>query len=125
MKTKFFFAAVIVFINSALSVAPAQTNAPTMKAVVLNEYGGREVLKYQDAPRPEPKEDEILVRVIAAAVNPVDTYVRQGMFGRRALDNGPAILGYDIAGVVEKTGANAKKFKPGDTVYSYLSVQRG
>ena len=96
-----------------------------MKAIVVHEFGGPEVLKYEDAPRPEPKEDEILVRVIAAAVNPVDTYVRQGMFGRRALDNGPAILGYDIAGVVEKTGPNAKKLKPGDTVYSYLSVQRG
>src|SRR5438552_12710406 len=125
MKNRLFLTAVAVFINSALNFASAQTNASTMKAVVVNEWGGPEVLKYQDAPRPEPKEDEILVRVIAAAVNPVDTYVRQGMFGRRALDNGPAILGYDIAGVVEKTGANAKKFKPGDTVYSYLSVQRG
>jgi NADPH:quinone reductase-like Zn-dependent oxidoreductase len=125
MKNKLFFAAVIFLANSAFSVASAQSNAPTMKAVVMNEYGGPEVLKYQDAPKPEPKDDEILVRVIAAAVNPVDTYVRQGKFGRRALDNGPAILGYDIAGVVEKTGANARKFKKGDAVYCYLSVMRG
>ena len=109
----------------ALSAAIAQTNQATMKAVVVNEYGGPEVLKYQDAPRPEPKEDEILVRVIAAAVNPVDSYVRQGMFAKRGLDNRPAIIGYDISGVVEKTGANAKKFKAGDKVYSYLSVMRG
>ena len=125
MKNKLFLTAVTVFINSALNFASAQTNAPTMKAVVVNEWGGPEVLKYQDAPRPEPKEDEILVRVVAAAVNPVDTYVRQGMFAKRGMDNRPAILGYDIAGVVEKTGANAKKFKPGDAVYSYLSVMRG
>lgn len=125
MKSHFFLAIVIIFINSALKVAPAQTNAPTMKAIVLNEYGGREVLKYQDVPRPEPKEDEILVRVIAAAINPVDTYVRQGMFGKRAIGNSSTILGYDIAGVVEKTGANAKKFKKGDAIYCYLSVMRG
>src|SRR5438445_9870619 len=109
----------------ALSATIAQTNNATMKAVVVNEYGGPEVLKYQDAPRPEPKEDEILVRVMAAAVNPVDSYVRQGMFAKRGLDNRPAIIGYDISGVVEKTGANAKKFKAGDKVYSYLSVMRG
>src|SRR5438445_1277575 len=109
----------------ALSATIAQTNNATMKAVVVNEYGGPEVLKYQDAPRPEPKDDEILVRVMAAAVNPVDSYVRQGMFAKRGLDNRPAIIGYDIAGVVEKSGANAKKFKTGDAVYSYLSVMRG
>src|ERR1700719_1142958 len=125
MRTKFFVAVVVALIGEAFNLAVAQTDAATMKAVVVNEYGGPEVLKYQDAPKPEPKDDEILVRVIAAAVNPVDTYVRQGMFGRRALDNGPAILGYDIAGVVEKAGANAKRFKKGDAVYCYLSVMRG
>ncbi|PYL30279.1 MAG: NADP-dependent oxidoreductase, partial [Verrucomicrobia bacterium] len=49
-----------------------------MKAVFVHEFGGPEVLKYEDAPRPEPKDDEILVRVIAAGVNPVDAYARQG-----------------------------------------------
>ena len=125
MRTKFFLALVSALIGGALNFAIGQTNQPMMKAVVINEYGGPEVLKYQDAPQPEPKDDEILVRVIAAAVNPVDTYVRQGMFGKRALDNGPAILGYDITGVVEKTGANIKRFKTGDAVYCYLSVMRG
>jgi NADPH:quinone reductase-like Zn-dependent oxidoreductase len=125
MRTKFFLGVVAAVIGEAFNLAVAQTDPAMMKAVVVNEYGGPEVLKYQDAPKPEPKDDEILVRVIAAAVNPVDTYVRQGMFGRRALDNGPAVLGYDIAGVVEKTGANAKKFKKGDAVYCYLSVMRG
>ena len=107
----------------AFGIASGQTNPTMMKAVVANEYGGPEVLKYQDAPRPEPKSDEILVRVIAAAVNPVDTYVRQGKF--RGPGNPPLIIGYDIAGVVEKTGPEAKRFKPGDAVYCYLSVMRG
>jgi NADPH:quinone reductase-like Zn-dependent oxidoreductase len=115
----------LILSAGALSATIAQTNNATMKAVVVNEYGGPEVLKYQDAPRPEPKEDEILVRVIAAAVNPVDSYVRQGMFAKRGLDNRPAIIGYDISGVVEKTGAKIAKFKKGDAVYCYLSVMRG
>src|SRR6266446_2662905 len=106
-------------------IAAAQAANAVMKAMVVHEFGGPEVMKYEDAPRPEPKDDEILVRVMAAAVNPVDTYVRQGMFAKRGLDNRPAIIGYDIAGIVEKTGANAKKFKPGDAVYCYLSVMRG
>jgi NADPH:quinone reductase-like Zn-dependent oxidoreductase len=110
---------------AALSLGVAQTNQSMMKAVVLNDYGGPEVLKYQDAPRPEPKNDEILIHVMAAAVNPVDSYVRQGMFAKRGLDNRPLIIGSDSAGVVEKTGADVKKFKTGDKVYAYLSVTRG
>ena len=125
MKNKFFSAIVLVGVGGALGIAVAQTSPPMMKAVFVHEFGGPEVLKYEDAPRPEPKDDEILVRVIAAGVNPVDAYARQGMLAKRGLDNRPSIIGYDIAGVVEKTGANAKKFKTGDAVYSYLSVMRG
>lgn len=125
MKNKLFLGFVFLAINGALNFAAAQINPAMMKAVVVNQYGGPEVLKYQDAPRPEPKADEILVHVMAAAINPVDSYVRQGMLAKRGLDNRPAIIGYDIAGIVEKTGASAKKFKPGDAVYSYLSIQRG
>jgi len=122
MKKEFFLVAALLSLNCALNSAFGQTPAATMKAAVVNEYGGPEVLKYQDAPRPEPKEDEILVRVMAAAVNPVDSYVRQGKFLKGTL---PMIIGSDIAGVVEKAGANAKQFKPGDAVYCYLAVTRG
>jgi NADPH:quinone reductase-like Zn-dependent oxidoreductase len=112
----------LVALICALHVVVAQTNQPMMKAVVVNQFGGPEVLKYEDAPRPEPKDDEILVRVMAAAVNPVDSYVRQG---RVVKGNLPMIIGSDIAGLVEKAGVNAKKFKPGDAIYCYLSVVRG
>jgi NADPH:quinone reductase-like Zn-dependent oxidoreductase len=95
-----------------------------MKAVRIHSYGGTEVLKYEDAPRPEPKDDEILVRVIAASVNPVDAKVRQGHFKPPGATM-PLIIGYDISGVVEKTGAKATKFKPGDAVYAYLALTRG
>ena len=95
-----------------------------MKAVRAHEYGGTEVLKHEDAPRPEPGEDEILVRVVAAGVNPVDAKVRAGKFKQPGAKL-PFIPGYDISGVVEKAGAQATKFKPGDEVYAYLSLGRG
>jgi NADPH:quinone reductase-like Zn-dependent oxidoreductase len=102
------------------AIAAAQATNAMMKAVVVHEFGGPEAMKYEDVLRREPKEDEILVRVMAAGVNPVDAYVRQGKFSKGGLNKGPLIIGYDIAGTVEKTGASIKKFKAGDAVYSYL-----
>ena len=107
------------------SVSPAQTAKPTMKAIVVHEYGGPEVLKYEDVPRPEPKEDQILIRVIAAGVNPVDDVSRSEKYAKFFGITLPFIPGYDIAGVVEKTGANTTKFKAGDLVYAYLSLKEG
>ena len=83
----------------------AQNVNPTMKAIVIHEYGGPEVLKYEDVPRPEPKEDQILIRVVAAGVNPVDGLIRSGMFAKDSKAAFSIILGGDIAGVVEKTGS--------------------
>ena len=104
------------------SVSLAQPAKPTMKAIVLHEYGGPEVLKYEDVPRPKPKEDQILARVIAAGVNPVDGMIRSGMFAKDEKTAFPRILGADIAGVVEKTGSKITKFKAGDAVYAYISL---
>jgi NADPH:quinone reductase-like Zn-dependent oxidoreductase len=90
-----------------------------MKAIVAHEYGGPEVLKYEDAPRPEPKENELLVRVIACGVNPADPLVISGRLAKEFGTHLPLIPGYDVAGVVEKTGAKVTKFKKGDAVYGY------
>ena len=49
-----------------------------MKAIVLHKYGGPEVLDYEETPKPEPKDDEVLIRVVAASVNPVDVAIRSG-----------------------------------------------
>jgi NADPH:quinone reductase-like Zn-dependent oxidoreductase len=111
---------VIGIVWASGSVALAQSPAPMMKAIVVHSYGGPEVLKYEDAPRPQPKEDQVLIRVAAAAVNPVDVAIREGRFTRGTL---PLIPGMDVAGVVEQTGAKAKKFKKGDAVYAYLSFR--
>lgn len=90
-----------------------------MKAIVAHEYGAAEVLKYEDAARPEPKENELLVRVIACGVNPADPLVISGRLAKEFGTHLPLIPGYDVAGVVEKTGAKVTKFKKGDAVYGY------
>jgi len=101
-------------------MARAQSTKPMMKAIVFHEYGGPEVLKYEDVPRPEPKENEALVRVIAAGVNPVDALIRTGKYAKFFGTTLPLIPGYDIAGIVEKTGAKITKLKAGDSIYAYV-----
>jgi NADPH:quinone reductase-like Zn-dependent oxidoreductase len=125
MKRKRCFLVVEAMFVFAAGLVMAQPAKPTMKAVVVHEYGGPEVLKYEDAPRPEPKEDQILVRVIAAAVNPVDGMIRSGKFANYFHTTFPLIPGYDISGVVEKTGPKITKFKAGDPVYAYIGLKEG
>src|SRR6516225_2566741 len=100
----------------------AESATPTMKAVVIHEYGGPEVLKYEDIPRPEPNDDQVLIRVIAAGVNPVDAMIRSGMFDREGTRSFPIVPGGDVAGVVEKVGSKVTKFKTGDPVFAYVSL---
>lgn len=87
-----------------------------MKAIVINTYGNEDVLNYIDVDRPEPKADEVLVKVHVAAVNPADWKIRNGfgeMFGLKL----PLILGGEIAGTIEEVGVEVKNFKQGDAVY--------
>jgi NADPH:quinone reductase-like Zn-dependent oxidoreductase len=99
-------------------VLAADTN--TMKAVVAHEYGGPEVLKLEDVPVPEPKENEMLVRVMASGVNPADPLILGGKYAKEFGTHLPLVLGYDMAGIVVKTGAKVTKLKAGDPVYAYL-----
>jgi len=96
-----------------------------MKAVVAHEYGAPEVLKFEEVPRPEPKDDEALVRVIASAVNPADPLTLSGKYAREFGTHLPLIPGYDIAGVVEKTGGGVTKLKVGEAVYGYPTFGGG
>ena len=89
-----------------------------MKAVRINEFGGTEVLKIEDIERPIPADNEILIKVYASGVNPVDWVVRQG--GNdilRPFLKLPMTLGWDAAGIVEEIGENVTDFKKGDEVY--------
>lgn len=98
----------------------AQPVPKTMKAIVAPEYGGPEVLKLEEIPVPEPKENEILVRIIASGVNPADPLILGGKYAREFGTHLPLILGYDMAGVVVKAGPKVTKLKVGDPVYAYL-----
>lgn len=95
-----------------------------MKAVLLHGFGGPEVLRYEDVPRPTPASGEVLVRVHAASLNPPDLYLRDGY---RALPPEwqphpvfPLILGTDVSGVVAAVGDNVSGFSHGDDVYAMV-----
>lgn len=91
-----------------------------MKAIVVREFGAPEVLQLEEVPTPLVGASQILVRVAAAGVNPVDTYIRGGNHAQKpAL---PYTPGKDAAGVVEEVGANVENLKPGDRVYTADSI---
>lgn len=106
-------------------IAAMADEKPMMKAVVAHEYGAPDVLKLEEIARPEPKEDEALVRVIASGVNPADPLTLSGKYAREWGTHLPLIPGYEIAGIVEKTGANFTSLRPGDAVYGYPTFGGG
>src|SRR5437868_6270257 len=85
-----------------------------MKAIIVREFGAADVMKLEEAATPEPNENQVLVRIKAAGVNPVDTYIRSGVYAQKP--DLPYTPGKDGAGVVEKTGAKVTKFGAGDRV---------
>jgi len=91
-----------------------------VKAVIIHAYGNEDVVKQVDVARPEPKADEILVKVHAAGVNPVDWKIRNGMGERLGLTL-PIRLGGEVAGTVEELGAEVTEFNLGDAVYGIIT----
>lgn len=91
-----------------------------MKAICVHEFGGPEVLRLQEAPMPQPGPGEVVVRMHAAGVNPVETYIRAGTYAR--LPELPYTPGNDGAGVVEQVGSDVTEFKAGDHVYTSGSI---
>src|SRR5690348_6218842 len=86
-----------------------------MKAILVHEFGGPEVLKLEDVPTPRPTSGQVLVRIHAVGVNPYDTYMRSGVYAIKPPL--PYTPGSDGAGVVEAVGEGVTKVKPGDRVY--------
>ena len=96
-------------------------NTPkSMKAVVAHQYGGPEVLHLEEIPVPELKENEVLVRVMGSGVNPADPLIVSGQYAKEFRTHLPLVPGYDMAGIVEKTGSKVTRLKIGDGVYAYL-----
>ena len=82
-------------------------------------------MKFEDAPKPEPKDDEVLIKVVAAGVNSFDGVLRSGAYAKVFNMKLPWIPGYDVAGVVDKVGSKVSKFKSGDPVFSHISIPSG
>src|SRR4029453_10938145 len=91
-----------------------------MNAIRVHEFGGPEVLRLEEVPTPQPGPGQVLVRVHATGVNPVETYIRAGKYAR--FPELPYTPGNDGAGVVELVGSNVSEFKAGDRVYTAGSI---
>lgn len=103
--------------------------ANLMKAVRQHEFGGPEVLMYEDAPRPELQTGEVLVKVRAVGINPPDWYLRDGFRSLppewQPAGNFPLILGTDVSGVIEAVAEDVQEFFPGEEVYSMVRFPEG
>lgn len=95
-----------------------------MKAIRIHEYGDRSVLRYEDAPIPEIADDDVLVRIVASSINPVDWKVRRGYLASMIDYPMPLILGWDFSGVIEQVGKAVTQFEPGDEVFARPDITR-
>ncbi|MEH2135165.1 NAD(P)-dependent alcohol dehydrogenase [Nostoc sp.] len=96
-----------------------------MKAVVIRRYGGADVLQYEDVEQPKIESTQLLVKVRASSVNPIDWKIRQGMLSLIIGSNFPKILGFDVAGDVVSVGSGVTRFQPGDAIYGSTSFPGG
>lgn len=90
---------------------------PLMQAIQVHDYGEPDQLKLEEIPQPQPEEGEVLVRVYAAGVNPVDWKIRSGMLKAFRPSAFPYVPGADLAGVVERVGPGVTAFQPGQAVF--------
>ncbi len=90
-----------------------------MKAWVIHEFGGPEVMKLEEVGKPEIKSSEVLIKTECTAVNPVDWKMREGMITMLLPHEFPAIIGWDVAGIIEQVGDDVKRLRVGDFVYAF------
>jgi NADPH:quinone reductase-like Zn-dependent oxidoreductase len=95
-----------------------------MNAIRIHNYGGPEVLVYEEAPRPEVRDSEVLIRVHAGGVNPLDWKVRAGELKAVMRHKLPLVPGWDVSGVVEEVGQGVSRFKRGDEVFAMADPTR-
>ncbi len=95
-----------------------------MKAVVMDNYGSLDNLKMITLPIPEPKENEVLIKIHGSSFNPADYALLKGKFGEILPLNSPHILGLDVSGIISKVHESVQDFKVGDLVYGYASLMK-
>lgn len=91
-----------------------------MQAISIHSYGGPEVLRLEEIPRPVPGPNELLVKVYAVSVNPIDWKQRQGAMNHRL----PFVPGWDVSGIVDEVGPGTKRFQRGDAIYASMDTSR-
>src|SRR5499427_5809458 len=96
-----------------------------MDVVRIDTFGSREVMKFRKFPIPSPGPNEILLKVKAASVNPVDWKIREGRYPAVKSDKLPYVLGRDVSGVVEACGPETTGHQKGDEIYAMLGIDRG
>jgi NADPH:quinone reductase-like Zn-dependent oxidoreductase len=96
-----------------------------MKAAVINGFGSSDVFCIADVPEPEISENELLIEVVSGSVNPIDYKQRKGNHKLFFGSDFPIVLGYDVAGIVTKTGKEIKDFQKGDKVCGVLNNKYG
>lgn len=100
-------------------------NKKIMKAIQVHQYGGADVLLLDDVKKPVPQDGEILIRLKAAALNPIDAKIRSGYMKEVIPIPLPFIPGWEGAGIVEETGLNVTEFKTGDEVITRVPFNKG
>lgn len=96
-----------------------------MQAMLIHRYGGPEVFKRGEIATPRPQQGQVLVRVFASSVNPIDAALRSGLLKLFIRLRLPAVLGVDVAGEVVELGAGATRFRKGDRVFGFTGVTVG
>src|SRR6476659_7487265 len=95
-----------------------------MKAIRIRRYGGSDVLRYEDVEPPPVGPTDVLIRVMAASVNPIDWKIREGLMRQVLRHRLPLTLGWDVSGVVEVPGESVSNLHRGDAVYAFADVHR-
>ncbi|MBA2175159.1 NADP-dependent oxidoreductase [Halobacillus locisalis] len=95
-----------------------------MKAIVIEQYGGKEQLVEKEIETPKPKDNQVIVEMKATSINPIDWKVREGYMKEHLTFDFPIILGWDAAGIVKEVGSNVENFKVGDRVFARPATTR-
>jgi NADPH:quinone reductase-like Zn-dependent oxidoreductase len=111
-------------LHGEVATATPPASAGTMRAVVLDRFGGADELRIADVPMPTPIDDELLVRVVAAGLNPIDVKTRAGAGAAAGVAGFPAVLGHDFSGVVVRSPYEAFRLQPGDDVFGVSASPR-